>query len=375
MKRAAALAACVLAATPAHAQFGKLGEVVRRADQVSELKISEQDERVLGERVSATVRSEFGVLQDAALTRYVSLVGTVLAKASSRPDLKWEFIVLDTDGVNAFAAPGGFVHITRGALGLIKSEAELAGVLGHELAHVTEKHSVNAITKNKTIKLVTDEAGARTSYWYTRLANEVYDDIVERGFDRADEDESDREGARLANKVGYNPAGLPTFLQRLIDRNKDRKAGSKPNGLFSTHPDTKDRIERVTRQIKTEKLTATSMGEARYAQHVTFDAKPAAAVVIASAGTKGAAGADSTQKKEAKEPPKEQKKSGGMLGGLTGRLSSGKEKESTQASASGGGRAVDPTRPDRWSAGGGNPNKVAVSLKAAEIEAFKKGIV
>ena len=100
----------------------------------------------------------------AALTKYVSLVGNVLAKASSRPDLKWEFIVLDTDGVNAFAAPGGLVHITKGALGLIKTESELAGVLGHEIAHITKKHTVNSIKRSKMTKMGTDEVGSRTNY-------------------------------------------------------------------------------------------------------------------------------------------------------------------------------------------------------------------
>ena len=113
------------------------------------------------------MRSEFGVVQDAALTKYVSLVGNVLAKASSRPDLKWEFIVLDTDGVNAFAAPGGLVHITKGALGLIKTESELAGVLGHEIAHITKKHTVNSIKRSKVTKMGTDEVGGHTNYLAT----------------------------------------------------------------------------------------------------------------------------------------------------------------------------------------------------------------
>ena len=162
MKNATLVVALLLGATPAFAQFGNLGEITKRAgqaQQLAELNISEKEERDLGDRVSATVRSEFGVLQDAALTKYVSLVGNVLAKASSRPDLKWEFIVLDTDGVNAFAAPGGLVHITKGALGLIKTESELAGVLGHEIAHITKKHTVNSIKRSKGTKIATDEVG------------------------------------------------------------------------------------------------------------------------------------------------------------------------------------------------------------------------
>ena len=86
----------------------------KRAKLATDLNISEQEERELGERVSATVRTEFGVVQNAAVTKYVSLLGNLLAKSSSRPGLKWEFIVLDTEGVNAFAAPGGIVHITKG---------------------------------------------------------------------------------------------------------------------------------------------------------------------------------------------------------------------------------------------------------------------
>jgi predicted Zn-dependent protease len=369
-----ASAAFVVVATSAFGQIPGIGQIdrhINQAQKIAELNISEQEERDLGERVSTAVRGEFGVLQDKALTKFVSLVGNTLAKASKRPDLKWEFIVLDTDGVNAFAAPGGLVHITKGALGLMKNEAELAAVLGHEIAHITEKHSVRSLRQNKAIKLGTEEAGARSSYYYTMLADAVYDNIVEKGFDRGQENESDEEGTRLANKVGYNPAGMTSFLQKLMDRNKGR-SGSKPNGLFSTHPDTKDRIERVTKQIKKENLNATATGEARYAENVKFEAKPVSAVALSTSAAKGVAGSDSAAKP--KEPPKEEKKKGGMFGGLSSALSSGKQKEGTQASASAGGRAVDPTRPDRFAAGGENPNKVAVSVTPAEIDAFKRGI-
>ena len=382
MKNATFVVALLLAATPAFAQFGAIGEVTKRAgqaQQLAELNMSEKEERDLGDSVSNTVRTEFGVVQDALLTKYVSLVGNVLAKASSRPDLKWEFIVLDTDGVNAFAAPGGLVHITKGALGLIKNEAELAGVLGHEIAHITKKHTVNSIRNSKMTKMGTEEVGSRTNFLTTVVANLAYDNIVEKGFDRGDEDDADQEGVRLANKAGYNPTGLTSFLQKLMDRNKDYK-GSKPNGLFATHPDTRDRISKVTRQIKAEKLTSAPMGEARYASNVKIEAKPVTAVAISTSTAKGVTGASSTAaaKEEPKkeEPKKEEKKSsgGGMLGGLTNKLSGGKQKESTQASASAGGRAVDPTRPDRYAAGGGNPAKVAVPISAAELETFRKGI-
>ena len=112
--------------TPAFAQLGGLGGAVRRAQQVQDTKnkiddltFTDEEEQTIGADVSTKVRQRFGVVQDPAIHKYVTLVGMTLAKASDRPDLPWAFIVLDTDGVNAFASPGGFVHITRGALGLI----------------------------------------------------------------------------------------------------------------------------------------------------------------------------------------------------------------------------------------------------------------
>ena len=229
-------------------------------------------------------------------------------KPARAPISKWEFIVLDTDGVNAFAAPGGLVHITKGALGLIKTESELAGVLGHEIAHITKKHTVNSIKRSKGTKMGTEEVGQPHQLPGTGSPNLAYDNIVEKGWDRGDEDDADQEGVRLANKAGYNPAGLTSFLQKLMDRNKDYK-GSKPNGLFATHPDTRDRISKVTKQIKTENLASTATGAARYAATVKFEAKPVTAVAISTSDAKGVAGAGSTAAKE--EPKKEEKKGGG----------------------------------------------------------------
>ena len=231
---------------------------------------------------------------------------------------------------------------------------------------------MNAIKKSKATKMGTEEVGSRTNYLATVVADLAYDNIVENKWDRGDENDADQEGVRLANKAGFNPIGLTSFLQKLMDRNKDLKS-SKPNGMFATHPETQDRISKITKQIKTEKLTSTAMGEARYALNVKFEVKPVTAIALSKSDAKGVAGAGSTASKE--EPKKEEpKKSGGMFGGLTNKLSTGKQKESTQASASAGGRAVDPTRPDRYAAGGGNPNKVAVSISAADLETFRKGI-
>ena len=160
--------------------------------------------------------------------RYVSLVGTALAQGSTRPNLPWTFIVLDTDGVNAFAAPGGYVHITRGVLALIKNEAELAGVLGHEIIHITEKHTVRAIQKNQAVQMGAAETLSGSAALMDRVVAAVYDNIVERGFGRAEENESDEQGVALANKIGYAPNGLVTFLTTLKDRNKESEGEARP---------------------------------------------------------------------------------------------------------------------------------------------------
>jgi predicted Zn-dependent protease len=372
MKRVALALAVLLAATPAFAQFGgaldKLKKGKEGADRITgELTVSEQDERSLGEEVSETVRKEFGVFQDAGVTKYVTLVGTVLVRSSSRPDLKWEFIVLDTDAVNAFAAPGGIVHITRGALGLIRSEAELAGVLAHEISHVTRRHTANAITKNKAIKLGADAAGKREHIRV--LAGVAYDNIVEKGFDRSDEHDADQEGIRLANRAGYNPSGLATFLTKLMERNRGE---SDRNGLFASHPETRDRVASTGRQIKTERLNAPALVEARYLGSIRFTAKPLADIAVVAPGTRGVAGGGSAPRDtEGKSAKKEEPQKKGFGLGLLN-LTKSKQSESTQVSASAGGRAVG--SPDRHARGGENPSKVHVTITAAEVAAFKSGI-
>jgi predicted Zn-dependent protease len=304
------------------------------------------------------LRTRFGVVQDAAVTKYVALVGTALAQVSERPKLNWTFIVLDTDGVNAFASPGGIVHITRGALGLIKNESELAGVLGHEITHVSHKHAVNAIQKANAVKVGSDAAGSRVAF-LDALTNKVYEIVIENKFDRNDEMDSDKTGVSLAQKLGYAPAGLADFLTRLDERNKNTPA---QNGLFASHPDTKARIEKLQSPAKG------ALVEARYKQYVTYeptDITKIATVVDGASGLTGSSKDDDKDKDKKDEP----KKKGFGLSSLS--KSAGPEKQTAQVSASGGARGVGP---DRDAKGGGNPAIVKVTVSPAEVDAFKKGI-
>jgi predicted Zn-dependent protease len=336
-------------AGPAAAQIGgKLGSVLDKAqkakDTLDQITISEAEERQLGEDVSQKLRDKYGVVQDKAIHKYVTLVGTVLARASSRPNLQWTFIVLDTDGVNAFAAPGGFVHVTRGALALIQNESELADVLGHEISHITAKHTVNAIQKNKTIQVAADASRQQV---VQQFADKTYEMLLENKYDRKDEMDADEKGVVLANRVGYAPGGLGAFLTRLADRNKGLK---EPSGLFASHPETQARVDGLARVIAANKLTAPATVAARYHENVSY--KPIAVDAMA------AAGADS-------------KSSGGKFG-LSGLSPVANDKSSTQTVSSAGSRGVNP---DRDAKGGPVKTPVPVTVTAAELADFRKGIV
>ena len=155
--------------------------------------------------------------------------------------------MLDTDGVNAFAAPGGFIHVTRGALAFMQSEAELADVLGHELMHVTEQHTVKAIQKKNMSDLGLDLApgGGLTKAALDKLGEEATK-LVLAGYGRGEELEADEKGIVLSNRIGYAPRGLGEFLTRLTERNK---ASTEKQGLFASHPEMKERLDRLDKQI------------------------------------------------------------------------------------------------------------------------------
>jgi predicted Zn-dependent protease len=381
MKKTIALPVVLFVAisAPAYAQLGGLSGRIRqaqdakeKADKIADLRMSDSDERKLGEHVSAKIRQDFGVYQDKDVTKYVSLVGTVLAQASSRPQLDWQFIVLDTDGVNAFASPGGIVHITRGALGLIKNEAELAGVLGHEITHITAKHTVRSIQKNKLVSLTADEVGSSgglAQSVLSKLGEAAYSNVINNSFDRDDEMEADKVGVTLASKTGYAPGALADVLTRINDRNKDRE---EPNGLFASHPLIKDRAAAIAKAIKDQKLGGTATVAARYTKYVTFDAKPVDAIAVIE-GARGLTGGEASKDdkgKTAKDEKKEEpKKKGGLLGKFT--TSSSEQKQSSQTVASAGARGGVP---DRDAKGGSNPSKVTVAVTPAEVADFKKGI-
>jgi len=211
----------------------------------------EEEERVLGQGVAATLLGASKPLADPAVQRYVNRVGLWVALQSARPDLPWRFAVLDNPNVNAFATPGGYVFITRGLLEQMHTEAELAGALGHEIAHVERKHHLKAMQKEAGMKLVGQGAqfllsrsGAAQGADLERLNQiaSVAKGVYTRGLDKADEYEADRVGAILAARAGYDPYGLAQVLQTLDGLNA---SSSQIALLFKTHPRPADRLQRL----------------------------------------------------------------------------------------------------------------------------------
>src|SRR5690606_3291880 len=271
------LAAAFLAVgSPAFAQFGALiDQGTRRAKQINDFRWTDEEKAELGAAVSEKVRQRYGVVQ-------------------SKPDLPWTFIVLDTDAVNAFAAPHGYVHVTRGALALASSEAELAGVLAHEILHVAEEHTIKAL-RNQTLKGAAAEEALKNNGLLEFLADAAYASILDNAYSRGDENEADSKGVALANAAGYAPQGLGAFLTALTERNK---ASTEKRGMFDSHPGMQARLERIARAIDRGRLTATATAEARYGQTITYTPVPQTELATVEAGTRGLAGGNAKAEPE-----------------------------------------------------------------------------
>jgi predicted Zn-dependent protease len=213
--------------------------------------MSEAQEVQIGREADVEIRREMGVYEDAELQRYVNGIGQRLAKASERPELPWSFAVIDEPAVNAFALPGGFIYLTRGILAFLHDEHELAGVLGHEIGHVTARHSAQQYTKHTTagvglalLGIFVPEARPLQG------AAEAATSLLLLKYGRDDERQADRLGVQYSAQTGYDPAGVAGMLTTLA--RLDDAAGSRrgvPNWL-STHPAPADRVTEVHAFVK-----------------------------------------------------------------------------------------------------------------------------
>jgi predicted Zn-dependent protease len=222
---------------------------LQKAQQLNEQRkkatedVPEPKEIEMGGGIASNLLGAAPLLKNAAVQKYVNDVGRWLALQTERPDLPWQFAVLDDEDVNAFASPGGYVFITKGLLMQMRSEAELAGVLSHEIAHVLRRHHLNAIKKGARTELMAEFASQAVkekggSPQLLKLVN-AGTELYARGLDKDDEFEADRMGVVIAARGGYDPYGLPAVLQTLNSLNaKDSKLAL----MFKTHPALTDRL-------------------------------------------------------------------------------------------------------------------------------------
>ncbi len=222
--------------------------------------IPESDEIDIGETVAAGMLGAAPLLANDRIQRYVNQVGRWVALHSERPNLPWRFAVMDTLVPNAFAAPGGQVFITTGLLYRMRSESELAGALGHEIAHVVMKHHLNAIKKAGRAGLLTTGvsmyadskiktnsiAGQIGKGWVKGTLTGVKELYV-KGLDRDDELQADRMGMTLAARAGYEPYGLPNVLQLLQEISSEK--ASSVSLLYRSHPTPELRLAELDKVI------------------------------------------------------------------------------------------------------------------------------
>jgi predicted Zn-dependent protease len=210
--------------------------------------MSERDEKAMGQSVAMQVTSRYRITSEQKLNQYVVLVGLTLASSSERPDGNWFFAVVDNDQPNAFSGPDGYIFITRGALKQMHDESELAGVLAHEMTHVLSHHGLNAAKQSERTSALTDVAGTQmkgAQQEFTGLVNGAADVVLNKGYDRPQEDQADAGAIQLLVAAGYDPNGYLNFLTRVAGE----QHGGATIAAFSTHPDAAGRVAKVRSQI------------------------------------------------------------------------------------------------------------------------------
>ncbi|WP_071871989.1 M48 family metalloprotease [Atopomonas hussainii] len=232
-----------------------LGNLVSAGRNLGNLGAKDLDEeQQIGQGATSVLLEKAPLLADQRIQRYVNLVGVWIALHSERPELAWRFAVLDSPSVGAYAAPGGYIVITNGLLQRLNSEAELAGVLAHEIAHVVQKHHLNALQQQAQSGLLSDLAllaaqasqvsrqggmSSKDTAMGERFKQSV-SDLYSRGLQRSDEYEADTMGVVLARRAGYDAYGLASVLQLMSSERADTPALA---NFLKVHPNLGDRLQ------------------------------------------------------------------------------------------------------------------------------------
>ncbi|HSW40001.1 MAG TPA: M48 family metalloprotease [Acidobacteriota bacterium] len=209
--------------------------------------ISESQEIAMGRETHPEILARFGVVEDKALQEYFSRIGHELARVSHRPGLDWHFTVVDSPVVNAFAVPGGYIYLTRGILQYMNNEAEMAAVLGHEIAHVTARHSVTQLSQSQLMNLGLG-LGSMFSTRFQQVSGlaQMGLGILSLKYSRDHERESDQLGLEYMARIGYDPQQMSSFFQ-VFETMREESGQTIPSWL-STHPAPPDRIQQTLQE-------------------------------------------------------------------------------------------------------------------------------
>ncbi len=237
--------------------------------------LSDQAEINIGQNVDKEIKLQYGVYENPDLEKYVGGIGKRAVSLSHRTDIPYHFAILDTPMVNAFAAPGGYVYVTRGILPRLNSEAELAGVLGHEIAHIAARHGAKKLQKLLGYQLLATfifwpkeedaEAKKKRKEALQKVSSVIFSLIV-LGHGRKNEFQADELGALYAYKVDYDPRAMATFLGTL--KKMEKREPTRLENLLRSHPPTSQRIEKVKKQISTFPKKEVKKYRSRYLEKI-----------------------------------------------------------------------------------------------------------
>jgi len=214
-------------------------------------KVSPEQERQIGVQESTQIDSEMPLIRDTAIEQFVTALGKSMTSKTSRADLDWHFSVVNSPEVNAFALPGGFIYVNRGAIEQADRLDELAGIMGHEIGHVIERHSAGQIEQAEkdqvaVVLLCTLTRACRTIGGI--LALRIGADAKTAHYSQKDEAQADSEGVMNTLRAGIDPEGLPTFFQKLLDKRAQQP--TEVEAFFSTHPTDQSRVNATRKQIE-----------------------------------------------------------------------------------------------------------------------------
>ena len=211
---------------------------------------STQQEVELGSQYAAQINQQLPIVRDAEVNRYINVLGDSIAKLADDRSLQWEFFVVDAPEINAFAVPGGFVYVNRGLIERAANLSELAGVLGHEIGHVTERHSMEQMRDMERANAGVTLACILTSVCNNQAAGaliNVAGTATFARFSREDEAEADAVGIRHVVRAGISPQGIPSMFRRLMAERE--RSPSSLEAFFATHPLEEARIAATEAQI------------------------------------------------------------------------------------------------------------------------------